>query len=93
MSSSRWIVAGLIALNVALGAAVYERLHVDQTAQAQIGGRREVITVAGFYNGASVLYLYDTIGGQMVVLRPDSVNKKVDVLAQRDVGADFSRMK
>lgn len=91
MTSTRWIVAGLVGLNVMLGIGVYQRLHVDQTALAQVGGRKDVITVAGVSGGTSVLYMYDTIGGMMVVLRPDPVNQKLDAVTQRDVSADFAR--
>ena len=93
MTTSRWIVGGLAALNVLLGIAVYQHLHMDTTAYAQVGGRKEVVTVSGLSAGVPVLYMFDTRGGMMVVLKPDGVNKKVDVVCKRDVGGDFARMK
>ena len=93
MRMTNWVVAGLVALNAVLGLAVYNRVFKDRPAYAQAGVRKDVMSVSGYVNGQSYIYLWDTIGGMMVVLKPDPVNKKVDVIARKDVLGDLNRVK
>ncbi|MCL2646160.1 MAG: hypothetical protein FWD61_04035 [Phycisphaerales bacterium] len=89
---AKWIVAGLIVLNLMLGAGVYLRLG-EKTVNAQIGRTiTQVATVAGQVGGNSVIYILDVNNGNLVALKNDTTNKRIDVLAQTNVTADIRRI-
>ena len=91
---SKWIVAGLIVLNLILGVGVYQRL-VEQKATAQGIGRAvpQVATVAGQAGGNSVIYILDVNTGRMVALKNDIVSKRIDIIDTVDVAADLARIR
>ena len=88
---SKWIVAGLIVLNVVLGAGLCFRaglgLGLERRAEAQgIGGTRgDFAVVAGSSNNATVVYLMEVSTGQLAALRIDPVNRQIQVAAKADV--------
>ena len=89
---ARWIVAGLIALNLMLGAGVYQRL-CEQKANAQIGrGAPQIATVAGQANGSSVVYMLNVSTGELVAIR-NEVAKGVTVIDRVDVAAAITRIR
>jgi len=90
---ARWIVAGLIILNILLGVGCYLRFG-EKTAQAQIGRPGgDFATVAGQGNNNSVIYILDVNDGVLAVLQTDVMNRNVKRLAVRNVGDDIKRMK
>ncbi len=93
MKTTKWLVAGLIALNAILGLAVYQRFGVENKAFAQAGARKDILSVSGYVNGQSYLYMWDTNGGMMVVVKPDPVNKKFEAIAKKDIASDLARIK
>ena len=93
MSGTKWIVAGLVVLNGILGLAVWQHLGGERTALAQSAIRHDVLTVAGLTNGNANFYMFDTNGGVLLVVRPDANGKKLNPVAQRNVGDDFLRLK
>ena len=88
---TRWIVAGLVVLNMLLGAGVYLRLGGERTAEAQIGaGGNDFAVVSGFNNNQTLLYILETKSGNMVVVRTDPVNHKAELATIRRVGEDLA---
>ena len=89
---ARWIVAGLIVLNLILGVGVYLRLG-EKTAQAQVGRVGDYAIVAGQGNGGvSVLYILNDNDGWLAALQTDVVSRQVKRIAVRNVGDDIKRM-
>jgi len=87
---ARWIVAGLIVLNVLLGVGVY--LRWEPKANAQIGkGTGEYATVAGTSYNQSIVYILEVNTGKLVAVRTDG--GKVMAVAAHDVSADIKRLK
>jgi hypothetical protein len=89
---ARWIVAGLIVLNLILGAGIYLRFG-EKTAQAQIGRPAgDFATVAGQANGFSVIYILDVNNGVLAALQPDIASRSIKRVAVRNVGDDIKRL-
>ena len=90
---TRWIVAGLIVVNLLLGAGVYLRLGGETPAKAQIGGgMRNLATVAGQANNQSIVYILDVNTGILVAM-DNNPGQGVKFLARRDVAQDLKRIK
>jgi len=88
---TRWIVAGLVVLNLLLGAGMYMRFGGERSAQAQIGGGgSDYAVVSGFNNNQTLLYIMEVRSGNMVVVRTDPVNHKAELAAIRRVGEDLA---
>ncbi len=91
---TKWlIVAGLVFLNVLLGAAVFHRI-AERSAQAQgIGAARtDVASVAGTSNGQSVIYMLDVNTGQLIALRLDVTNRQIGRVAALNVAEQLRRI-
>ncbi len=84
---AKWIVAGLIVLNLLLGMGIYMRLGGERTAQAQIGAARgEIEEVAGsMANNTTTVYILQVTTGKLAALQIDPVKKTTTVVAQADV--------
>jgi hypothetical protein len=90
---TRWILAGLIVLNVLLGAGVYLRFGGENAAYAQIGrGGGEFATVSGNNNGQAIVYILEANTGRLIAIRADPVNRKVELIGGKDVASDLARM-
>jgi len=90
---ARWIVTGLIVLNLMLGIGVYLRLG-EKSANAQIGrAAPQIATVAGQANNNSVIYILDVNTGELIALKNDLVNKRVDPLDRTNVAAAMARIR
>jgi hypothetical protein len=89
---ARWLIAGLIVLNLVLGVAVYLRLGGERAAQAQIGGARgDYSVVAGNgSNNTSIVYILDASTGRLLALRTDPVNHKVDYAGGKIITTDLA---
>ena len=87
---TKWlIVSGLVLLNLILGTAVYQRV-AERTAKAQIGApKMEIASVAGTFNGQTVIYLLDVTSGRLLAYRLDASNRQTTLVAKRDVAADL----
>jgi hypothetical protein len=90
---TRWIVAGLVVLNMLLGAGVYLRLGGERTAVAQGigGGGGEYAVVAGFNNAQTILYILEVNTGRMIAIRTDPVNHKAELVTRGSVTPDLAR--
>jgi hypothetical protein len=89
---ARWIVAGLIVLNLMLGIGVYLRLG-ERSAQAQIGKPAvDIATVAGQSNNNAIVYILNVATGDLVAVRPDPINNRVDLVTKTNVAADMKRV-
>lgn len=89
---ARWIVAGLMVLNLVLGAGVY--LRMEQKAQAQIGRKASTYaTVAGQSANTSIIYVLDVSTGNLAALKSDVLNGKVTLVARRNVAEDIKHLK
>lgn len=88
---SKWVIAGLVTLNVLLGVGVAVKLFADRTAYAQIGGNRDYAVVSGYLNQQSVLYVLDVSSGRLIALRQDVPNRKVYPAATKNVMDDLRR--
>ncbi len=90
---ARWIVSGLIALNLLLALALFQRLGFDRPAYAQLGGNKSYVAVAGYSVGDTVVYVLEVTSGRLVAIRTSSIDRKVTVSAGRNITADFARVK
>jgi len=91
---SRWIVAGLIVLNVLLGAGLWMRMGGEKTAMAQIGAAQSDYTaVVGYSNQQSFIYMLQLSTGRLVALRVDPINHRVDAVAAKNVTQDLTRVR
>ena len=90
---TKWLIlSGLFVLNLVLGVGAYQALHVEKTANAQIGGgKANVAEIAGIVNNQTVVYLLNTDTGQLVSYRLDITGKRFTPMAQRNVAADMRR--
>jgi hypothetical protein len=87
---TRWIVGGLVVLNLLLGGAVWMRLGGEQKAQAQFGrGQANISVVSGFSGGQAIVYVLEANTGQLLAVKTDPVNRRVDLLTRRNVGQDM----
>jgi hypothetical protein len=90
---TRWILAGLIVLNVLLGAGVYMRL-AERSATAQIGAAKsDFAVVAGANNGGGIIYIMDATSGRILAIRTDPVNRQVSLAAARNIADDLARFR
>ena len=91
---SRWIVAGLVLLNLMLGAAVWMRVGGESKAYAQIGAvPRDYATVSGFTNNASTIFLLETSTGRLAAVQVDITGRRIAPVSSRNVADDLQRMK
>jgi hypothetical protein len=73
-----------------LGGAVWLRLGGEQTARAQFGrGQPNVSVVSGFSGGQAIVYVLESNTGQLIAVRTDPVNRKVDLVTRRNVAQDM----
>jgi hypothetical protein len=87
---ARWIVAGLVVLNLMLGIGVYQRM--ESKAEAQIGrGAGNYATVAGQANMDCVVYILEVNTGRLVALKANGGDVKP--MASRDIAKDLERIK
>ncbi|MCL2640736.1 MAG: hypothetical protein FWD53_07820 [Phycisphaerales bacterium] len=90
---ARWIVTGLIVLNLMLGIGVYLRLG-EKSVNAQIGrAAPQIATVAGQANNNSIIYILDVNSGELIALKNDLVNKRIDPLDRVNVARDMARIR
>lgn len=93
MMYGKWLLAGLLALNLGLGAVLY--LHSSDSgskAYAQAGrGRTDFITVSGHQNNKSVLYIFEATSGRLACLEIDPNAKTIKGVASANVASDFAR--
>ena len=91
---ARWIVAGLIVLNAVLGIAVYMHLGGERSAYAQIGGvGRDFVSVAGYINNDSVVYVPEPNTGRLVAISANMANRRIGVIARRNITEDLRRLR
>jgi cytochrome c oxidase subunit IV len=91
---ARWIVAGLLVLNAVLGIGVYMHLGAEQSAFAQIGGvGRDYVSVAGYLNNDSVVYVLEPSSGRLVAIATNMANRRLSVLARRNITEDIRRLR
>ncbi|MGN6370451.1 MAG: hypothetical protein ACTHN5_19525 [Phycisphaerae bacterium] len=92
---ARWIVAGLLVLNAILGIGVYMHLGGEQSAYAQIGGigRGDFVSVAGYLNNDSVVYVLEPSTGRLVAISTNMANRRISVLARRNITEDLRRLR
>ena len=87
---ARWIVAGLVLLNLVLGAALWNRAGGEKTAYGQIGvPNSDVVTIGGF----NTVYLLQVSTGYLVAMQVDPANKKVNIVAAKDLKNDLERIR
>lgn len=87
---TRWIVGGLVVLNLLLGGAVWLRLGGERKAEAQIGGGGgNVAVISGYSGGQSIVYMLETTSGELIAVKADPVNRQVALMSRRNVGADL----
>ena len=83
---ARWIVAGLVVLNLLLGMGIYLRLGGERTAQAQIGAANgDVAAIAGNNGQTTIIYVLQASTGKLAAIRYDPVVRRTDVIAKVDV--------
>jgi hypothetical protein len=91
---SRWIVAGLIMLNIVLVIGVFMRLGGEKTALGQLGATRpDYAVVSGSNNGNTILYFLDTGSGRLFAATVDAINHRVNIAATKDVASDMKRLR
>ena len=89
---TKWIVAGLIVLNLLLGAGLFFRMGGEKTANAQIGATQSDYTlVSGYANQQSVLYMLQLSTGRLIAIRVDPINHDIKPVAGRNVTQDIPR--
>jgi hypothetical protein len=91
---SKWIVAGLVMLNLVLGAGVWMRVGGEKQAYGQIGAARaNFATVSGFTNNASTIFLLDVSNGRLAAVQVDITGRRIQPVASRNVADDLQRLK
>jgi len=90
---ARWIVAGLVILNVVLGVSVFMRVGGEKTAYAQIGAGKSYVTVAGTINNDDIIYVLESSTGRLVAIKVNPVDRKVTLAASKNIAPDFQRMR
>ena len=91
---ARWIVAGLIVLNAVLGIGVYMHIGGEKSAYAQIGGvGRDFVSVAGYLNNDSIVYVLDPSSGRLVAIKTSLVDRRLTILARRSITDDLRRIR
>jgi hypothetical protein len=90
---TRWIVTGLVVLNVLLGVGVWMRIGGEKTAYGQIGGAKNYVAVAGYSANETVVYVLEASTGRLAAIKTNTIDRKITLSAGRDVTADFARIK
>jgi hypothetical protein len=91
---ARWIVAGLVVVNLLLGLGVWMRLGGERTAKADIGKPGlNFATVSGQSNNDSIIYVLEVNSGRLVALQTSIINNSVKLIAQKNVAADMQRIR
>ena len=91
---ARFIVAGLMVLNIVLGIGLYLQMGGEKTAKAEIGRPlADVATVTGTANGNTIVYILDVSSGNIAAMQTDVVNNQLKVIDRRNVAADIARIK
>jgi predicted secreted hydrolase len=90
-NKNRWIIAGLAAANAILGVAAWQALTPASAAFAQ--GRRgsDYMVLSRRTQNYLMVYALDTNTGNLAALRQDTQQKQIQVVARRDIQADFGR--
>lgn len=89
---ARWIVAGLVALNVVLALGVWMRMG-ENKAYGQIGASTpDFATVSGFTNNAETIFLLDASTGRLAAVQVDLTGRKIVPVGTRNVAEDLARI-
>lgn len=90
-NKNRWIIAGLVMANAILGVAAWQTLTPASPAFAQ--GRRgsDYMVLSRRSQNYLMVYALDTTTGNLVALRQDPQQKQIQVVARKDIQADFGR--
>lgn len=87
------IVAGLILINLILGALVWMRLGGTRPAYADIGSAtHDYTTVAGFMNNGDVIFILDSATGVLATVGIDANGRITGAAAARNVANDLARL-
>ncbi|HVS70586.1 MAG TPA: hypothetical protein VHQ47_04955 [Phycisphaerae bacterium] len=90
---AKWIVAGLAALNLLLGLAVWSRVAGDKPAFGQIGGvQSDYAAVAGFTNNTTTIFLLQVSTGHLAAVQIDPVGRTSKPIAVRNVADDLAHL-
>jgi hypothetical protein len=88
-----WIVAGLVVLNLILGASVWMRVGGEKKAYGQIGAvPTDFATVSGFTNNATTIFLLDGSTGRLAAVQVDLLGRKIVPVGVRNVADDLRRL-
>lgn len=91
--TGKLLIAGLVVLNVLLGAALWQRSS-EQKAFAQMGAaKRNLLIVNGVSGNSNYIYMLDLNSGVLSVSRPDPVGREIKFVAAQDVNQDLARVR
>jgi hypothetical protein len=91
---ARWIVAGLVVLNLVLGAGVWMRLGGERKAYGQIGAvKPDFASVSGFTNNATTIFLLEVSTGRLAAVQVDITGRRIAPVSSRNVADDLARLK
>lgn len=90
MISTKTVVAGLVAVNVVLGAALLARFAFpEQKAYAQLGGGQPVHAVAGVVRNMPTFFIFDPATGNVGVVQADTARNAYSALDRIPVVKDL----
>jgi len=90
---TKLLIAGLILLNLGLGAALLDRSGIGVLpAFAQVRGRTDYIAVVGHSQHNMCIYVMDTAAGHLAAFRIDNTNRTTTPVAPVSVFDDMHRV-
>ena len=64
-----------------------------ETAYAQIGGAKVYVAVAGYSLNETIVYVLEASSGRLAAIRTSVVDRRVTLVAGRNVNDDFKRIR
>jgi hypothetical protein len=94
MISTKMVVAGLVAVNVLLGAALVARFGIpEQKAYGQLGGGQPVHAVGGVVRNMPTFFIFDPASGNIIVVQADTAKNGYIPLDRIPVVKDLQSIK
>jgi len=94
MISTKMVVAGLVAVNVLLGAALVARFGIaERPAYAQLGGGAPYHAVGGVIRNMTTIFVFDPATGTIAVVQCDPAKNNYVVLDRLPVVKDMQAIR
>lgn len=90
-NKTRWLIAGLVAVNAVLGVAAWQALAPTSSAFAQGRKGSDYLILSHRMQQYFVVYALDTGSGNLVALKQGLSHRELQPIARKDIQTDLGR--